>query len=74
MPEWSLKWTYLKAIKEPLRDPERAPWESLESLPGSPQEEGLKGPLLRPKKGTKKGGLERPLVLTPGALGGPGIL
>jgi len=45
----------LRAIKEPLRGPERAPWESLENLPGSPQKRGLEGPLRRPRKGTKRG-------------------
>jgi len=63
----------LRAIKEPLRGPERAPWESLESPPGSPQKEVWRGLYVGLRR-VPKGGLERPLFLTPGALGGPGIL
>ena len=58
----------------------KSPWEALKGLPGR----AWKAPLGGPKKGVwkglyvgpervPKGGLEGPLFLTPGALGGPGI-
>ena len=72
MPEQSSEGTYLRAVKEPLGGPERAPWEGLESPPGRPQKGVWRGLYVGLGR-VQKGGLEGPLFFTPGALGGPGI-